>query len=225
MPAKAKSKKSIDKPAVPVAKPEAAQTPAPPTGTGIPTSDIPDTSAASDTADTTGQDLERMLESDGDESALEQRNTILFGAGVVITGGIIVATIAIFVLYLNAPKAKKEEADTTVLTMTPTPTTKPVVVTIEVRNGSGVAGAAATGAQKLSDKGYEVVGTGNAKKQATTQVFISTALPQMAVTALLADLSTLFGISSSSGVLGDVQEGMEAAVRSTASALLVLGTK
>jgi hypothetical protein len=162
------------------------------------------------------EDLEEMLEESGEESVLDQKNKIIYSVGIFVTMGIIIATVTVFLVYLNAPKAAKQEVKKSELsTMTPTPTQKPVPVTLEVLNGSGVSGAASKGATKLTDKGYTVVSTGNAKKQATTQFFVSKTLPQSAIDSLLSDVSTLFGVSSSSGDLTD----------STATARLILGTK
>lgn len=162
------------------------------------------------------EDLEAMLEDTGDESVLDQKNSILFTVGAIVTVAIIVATLSIFVIYLNAPKVITEavvEKQTEVTA--PTPTQKPTPVTVEVLNGSGVAGKAAKGAGVLTDHGYTVVATGNTKKQATTELFVSSSLQPAAISSLLSDMTTLFGVGSNSGDL----------VGSTATARLILGSK
>jgi hypothetical protein len=212
MPAKVTSKKVSPKVPAPVAEvhdtphpqvlPRA--TPTPPPVDDIPTIEEP-------------EGLEEMLENDGDESALEQKNKILFGVGLLATIGLIVATLIVFSIYLNAPKVQKQETANIEVAATPSPTPAfiPSSVSFEVLNGSGVAGAASKAGQTLESKGYVVLKTGNATKQAATEVFISKSLSPVMVSGLLADLSSLFSIASSSGELTD----------STATARLIIGTK
>jgi hypothetical protein len=207
MPAKAKTKKVSPKPSSVVEDPVAVSAESPVVAS--PQIDEP--------APVVEENLEEMLEEDGDDSALEAKNNMLYLGGAVGTIAIIVVTLGIFVIFLNAPKVKKQmvvEEVAVQATPTPTPMLK-TTIAIEVLNGSGVAGAASRAAVSLVDKGYTVVSTGNTKKQDTTQLFVAKNVPSDVAAVLFADFSALFDISSNSGELTD----------STASARLVIGTK
>lgn len=163
-------------------------------------------------------DLEAMLEDDAEESVLEKKNIWLYRAGIAVTVGIIFVTLAVFTVYLNAPKADKQvkEAPQELAQMTPTPIAfRPGDITIEVLNASGVAGAAARAAAALEAKGYSITGTGNTKKQTATQLMISQSVQPSIQTFLKADIASLFDISSGSAAL----------TGSTASARLIIGSQ
>ena len=209
MPAKAKSKKVSPK--LPKEVPAVVVETAPvstPTPVVAPPADPPPVE----------ENLEEMLEEDGDDSALEAKNKLVFFAGAIVTVCIIAVTIGVFVVFLNAPKVKKQAVveDTSRDSASPTPAAlSKSAITFEVLNASGVSGAASKVAKMLEENGYTVAGTGNAKKQTATQVFLSKTLPPAAVAQLLSDLSSLLKVSSSSGDL----EG------ATVGARLIIGTK
>jgi hypothetical protein len=167
-------------------------------------------------------DLEAMLEQDAAEPVIDKKNNMLYVGGLTITIAIIALTIFVFAVYMKSPKTEVREDEAPASATeeqsrqpSPTPVVRVSDVTIEVYNGSGVAGAAAKAAKQLSDKGYTVVKTGNIKKQATTEVFISSDIPLAGAALLEADVYTLFGVSSSAGIL----------MNSTVSARLIVGSK
>jgi hypothetical protein len=221
MPAKTKSKKPQKKPvnktpviaSPPVPVEEEPVTAVPP---------VPSTPPPPEVA-TSEQNLEEMLATEPEDNTNRRKNVVLFGFGAGAAGAIALATIIVFVVYVQSAKAPKTAVPTASATpaVTPTPAFLRSSITFEVLNGSGAAGAALKGATKLTDAGYTVVSTGNAKKQASTQLFITSSLSPTAVSELLGDMQSLFSISSSSGDLLD-SKGIS---RSTASALLILGVK
>jgi len=102
-------------------------------------------------------------------------------------------------------------------TPAPTPTQNPLNRSdwsLEVLNGSGVTGQAKKLADKLKEKGYVVVRSGNADKQNydTSQIFIKKE-QQDKVNLVVADLKDIVKISSVAGELKD----------STASARIIIG--
>ena len=165
------------------------------------------------------EDLEDMLEDDAEDSSLEKKNTVLYWMGMILTIGIILLTGVVFTIYITIPKVVKQDGEKTSAEaphVTPTPIQfRASDITIDVLNGSGIAGAAAKGAAKLTEKGYTVIATGNAKKQGTTQLFIAPTVPSSAIASIQADMLSLFGVSSSSGDL----------IGSTASARIIIGSK
>lgn len=161
--------------------------------------------------------LEEMLAAEAGESVMKKKNKILYGAGMAFAFIVAGASVLLYGAYLTGPRPeKKNTADMSpVVAVTPTVTPAPFRFVLEVFNGSGVPGAAAKAAETLRTKGYEIAGTGNAKKTLLSTVFVAPGVPQDQLTHLLSDLNELFGIGSSSGILSDA----------TASARVVIGVK
>lgn len=93
-------------------------------------------------------------------------------------------------------------------TPSPTPTPTPVAtvsradIRIKILNGGGVAGAASKMKTLLEDKGYTVVGTGNADVFTYDKTEISVKVGQEAVLTLLeADLKDAYSVGQASGDL------------------------
>ena len=86
--------------------------------------------------------------------------------------------------------------------------------TIDVLNGSGVAGMAAKAADHLKELGYTVAKTDNAKRSNYTdsELYISENIKN-STDILLSDLKTALGIATISGTFDD----------STAAARLIIG--
>ena len=153
---------------------------------------------------------------------IEKKNKKIFIIGLFIAVVIITSTLSLGYLFLTnqssksnvVPEVVEEEKE-------PTPTPVKLVRedwTIEVLNGSGIAGAAKKMADKFEELGYTVVKTGNAdnKDYETTEVFISSEEKSEGEAKLfLEDLDKEFGISDSSGNLSD----------STASARIIIGSE
>jgi hypothetical protein len=153
-----------------------------------------------------------------------ESSTSLFTTGIIIFS--LIFGLAGWTLYFNtkfnflsAPSMSPASNGVTVDTTTPTPETSPTPVdtrssiTIEVLNGSGVAGMAASTAEKLNTLGYTVISTGNADRSnyATTQILTSTTFATAEL--LISDLTKEFDTASISGELKD----------STASARIIVG--
>lgn len=159
--------------------------------------------------------LENMLANDTVESELSKKNRKLYAIGFVATGCIMLTTIVLYLVFLKStamPVTSKAPATT------PTPVPTVVVdvktLTIEVLNGSGIAGKASKTADALKEKGYIIVSTGNAKKIPGTTVTFSSTIPQRAKEVVLSDLQSI-GISSISATIID----------SSVSARIILGLK
>lgn len=230
MPAKAKSKKPQKK-TVPKA-PVVAQVETPPTSVEAPSSSAVTEKPAAPVTEsapppppvaTEEANLEEMLDSEPEDESHKKANVFLFTVGTGVAIAIAVVSVVVFIMYLGSSKVPKVAAPQTSNAPTPTPTPYFLrsSITFEVLNGSGAVGAAVKGATELTAAGYTVVSTGNAKKQATSQVFLSSSLSSAAVSELLDDMQSIFSISSSSGGLLD----SKGVARSTASALLILGVK
>jgi len=162
--------------------------------------------------------LEDILDDDPEESRLDKKNSALFFFGILFTIAMIISSAGLFVIYLRTPKVVNMPSPAikhAVVSAKPTPLAMPADITVEVLNGSGITGAAGKAASELAGRGYQVIAVKNSKKIGTTQVFVSLRLSQPQSSLLLADMSTLFGVSSSSGDLTD----------STASARIILGAK
>lgn len=230
MPAKDKSKKSV-KPAVkkPVRKTppratftrEEKQTPAAvvPQAEPVirPESVIPAVTPAPAPPPVTKpvENLEQILDSDTNDSVTDVKTHVVFVFGIAAALAIIAGAIAVFAIYLGSSKAPQMLAQAKkVPTVTPAPVFDRSSVTFEVMNASGVAGAATKGAEALRQAGYTVLAVGNGKKQVTSELLLSKSLSAGAVSEILADVNSLFSVSSSSGDL----------TNSTASARIILGT-
>lgn len=87
-------------------------------------------------------------------------------------------------------------------TATPTPVVDKTTLKIEVLNGSGTAGMAGKMKTLLEEKGYTVVGTGNAKSYEYAQTEIQvTAEHEAFISVLTSDLSGSYTVGSSAATL------------------------
>lgn len=163
----------------------------------------------------TEEDIEELLDNQSGESELDRRNSILFVAGIVAALCIILVSVFVYIVYINAPKVSPTIQTKTVVTPMPTPAFAPSSVTFDVLNASGVAGAASKAAKQLSDKGYVVISVGNTQKSAASSLLVSPNLSQPDIIGILSDVGSLFSVSSVSGHL----------TGSTAAAELIIGVK
>ncbi len=159
--------------------------------------------------------LEQMLAADASEPQLTRRNRVIYSLGVGLTLVSIAAAIGMYGFYLkqDAPKPVAEP-QTAVQTISPTPVADRQSVTLEVLNGSGVSGKASKTADTLKEKGYTILGTGNAKKIPQSTISFSPGVSDQLRSLVIADLQ-LLGVSS---VAADL-------VSATVSARITLGLK
>ena len=159
---------------------------------------------------------ERPLE---EEVPLEKTNKKLFRAGMIVV--LIVFGITGWVFYLTNRYSEKttqeeitlEEGATEESTATPASTQlEREEITLEILNGSGVAGAAGDAAEIFEALGYEDVETGNADETEGNELYVSSDIEDL-IDVLLEDVEEELDISSISGELDD----------STASARIILG--
>jgi hypothetical protein len=159
----------------------------------------------------------------------QSRRETRSGSSSLFTTGIIIFSLifglAGWTLYFNtkfnfipAPSLPSDQAGL-VEDVTPTPEVSPTPInnraeiTLEVLNGSGVAGMAARTAERLEALGYSVIGTGNADRSNYTETQILVAPEFDTAELLLSDLTREFDSASVSGELQD----------STASARIIVG--
>lgn len=162
-------------------------------------------------------EIEQTNSFDGQDHQNTSNNKI-FIIGILIGGVIILASGAFFFL------GQGQESEPKIITPLKTPVSAPAEEektsfnrskwSLEVLNGSGIAGVSKKAAEKLVQLGYQVVKTGNADKSnyQTTQVFVSNTLLDQA-DQLIKDLSDEFKSASMAGELKD----------STASARIIIG--
>ncbi len=227
MPAKAPSKKSSKRTVKKIVKPQPevsvqpeTQAPQPPPVEAAPSPHVvepPHPPVAAPVAVTsTAQDLEQFLASEPEDEKANRANTVLLVFGALFAGIIIVASIAVFIIYTHSSTIFVPTlSNKPVPTLSPTPTVSKSSITFEVFNATGVSGLAAKDAQELTSAGYTVLTVGSKKRQTATQLFVAGSVPAASLNELLADTSSLFSIASVTGVLTD----------STASARLILGAK
>lgn len=144
---------------------------------------------------------------------------IIIGAAFVLA---ITAAAALVVIGLNRNKAVENIAPETTKTQeiqtAPPKEEAPAMIfdktkfTLEILNGSGVAGAAKKIADKLSPLGYEIIKVGNAEEVEKTQVYLSSAMENFK-SEFLKDLEADLKEATISGELKD----------STASARIIIG--
>ncbi|KKP67900.1 MAG: Cell envelope-related transcriptional attenuator [Candidatus Roizmanbacteria bacterium GW2011_GWC2_35_12] len=150
-----------------------------------------------------------------EEVPLEKKNKKLFILGSVIFAFIILSSALIF-YFVNRVKPKKI-INTKVVPVKKT-TEQEVVqlkrseITLEILNGSGVAGLAGKTAKIFEDKGYLIVKTGNTEDVTGNKLLVNDLLKDK-INTLLEDLKKELNIASISGSLTD----------STASARIILG--
>lgn len=158
------------------------------------------------------------IEEKEEDGVQEKSNKMLFLAGGGILLIILLATLGFFVL--SSKEMPQENKKTEIKTETPTPTPKPALIrsewSLEVLNGSGVAGVAKKLAERLREKGYQVISAGNADKDSYTesQIYVSSAFKER-IDLLIADVKDVVKIASIAGELKD----------STASARIIVGKK
>lgn len=159
---------------------------------------------------------ERPLE---EEVPLEKTNRKLFTAGLIVV--LFIFGVTGWVFYLTNRYAQKttqeeitlEEGTTEESTPTPAPTQlEREEITLEILNGSGVAGAAGDMAEIFEALGYEDVEIGNADETEGNELYVSSDIEDL-IDVLLEDVEEELDISSISGELDD----------STASARIILG--
>lgn len=160
--------------------------------------------------------IERVQEEEG-ETKIEQSNKALFVAGIVASVIITLSTVAFFFFFLQSSRKGETTTAAPVVSLpspTPTPTFQRSAITLEVLNGSGVAGAASHAAAELRELGYTVVTIGNAEERTPRSLLRLSASAWRHEKEILADMTT-FGISSASGDLTD----------STLAARLIIGKR
>jgi len=98
--------------------------------------------------------------------------------------------------------SKKTPTATPTKIASPSATPKKTGLSIQVLNGSGISGVASTMKKFLEDKGYNVVGTGNAKnfEYAKTEIIIK-ADKTSSLDKLKTDLSASYSVGSTSATL------------------------
>lgn len=153
------------------------------------------------------------------EVPLEKTNKKLFTAGLIVV--LFIFGITGWVFYLTNRYAEKttqeeitlEEGTTEEPTATPAPTQlEREEITLEILNGSGVAGAAGDATEIFEALGYEVVETGNADDTVGNEIYVNPEFEEL-IEVLLEDVEDELDISSISGELDD----------SDASARIILG--
>lgn len=151
-------------------------------------------------------------------SELDRKNKRLFVLGSLALLLIVLATVSVLFVYWRKPPETEKKITPVAVISSPGPTTQATFNReewlFEVLNGSGIAGAAAEAAVKLTTLGYKVIKIGNASEQTytTSQLFVAPNLVDQSH-LILDDLEIEFGIASFSGQLTD----------STASARLIVG--
>lgn len=153
------------------------------------------------------------------EVPLEKTNKKLFTAGLIVV--LFIFGITGWVFYLTNRYAEKttqeeitlEEGTTEEPAATPAPTQlEREEITLEILNGSGVAGAAGDATEIFEALGYEVVETGNADDTVGNEIYVNPEFEEL-IEVLLEDVEDELDISSISGELDD----------SDASARIILG--
>jgi len=149
----------------------------------------------------------------------KRKTLMLLIIALVVIGGLI------YLLkgrLLGGNKQEVAPPSPTVASETPTPTPTPSSIdrtkyTVDVLNGSGKTGLAASVSASLKTLGYQIGKTGNATNSAftTTQVLAKSATPQDVVNALIKDLSPDYN-ATNGGVLSD---------SSTADLEVIIGAK
>lgn len=162
-----------------------------------------------------GIDRDHKLSLPDKEPGSSKKTLILILILLLIVGGIG----GFFFYNFRASFKAPSFAPTPTPSATPAPTQAPKVLdrsqwSLEVLNGSGIAGEAKRLADKLIELGYPVVKTGNADKSTyeTTQFLVKEEM-QADVDLMVADIKDIIKIASMSGQLED----------STASARIIIG--
>jgi PAS domain-containing protein len=151
----------------------------------------------------------------GEEVPLEKTNSKLFTAGLIVV--LFVFGVTGWVFYLTNRYAEKttQEEITLEEEITEEPTAIPTLtqlereeITLEILNGSGVAGAAGDAAEVFETLGYEVVEIGNADNIEGNELYVNPDFEDL-IDILLEDVEGELDISSISGEL----DGSDASAR------------
>jgi len=154
-----------------------------------------------------------------ESSPLDKKNKNFFKLGIIVLIIILAITGIVFFFFFNSSSktAPVEEKKT----VEPTKALEKAQIdksewTLEVLNGSGVAGAAAKAAAKLTEQGYTVISTGNADNQdyKKSELFVAENM-QSKAQLLIDDLKDAYGLTEVKSILKD----------STASAQIILGSE
>lgn len=153
-------------------------------------------------------------------SALDIQNKRLYFMGKIALVVIIAATGFVLWMYFKNPPQKQTVTTPVIVEMEPSQKEKTSFDrsewTLEVLNGSGVAGTAGKMAKKLEALGYTISKIGNAARQnyTSSEIFISPEFSDQSE-QIIADLENIL---ESATVSGELTEG-------TASARLVIGRR
>lgn len=179
----------------------------------------PKTDSAEVPSSSENQELSSDTETTLSERPPEKTNKKLFRAGMIVV--LIIFGVTGWIFYLTSRYTEKTTQEEIALeegiTEEPTATPAPIQlereeITLEVLNGSGVAGAAGDAAEIFEALGYEVVETGNADNTVGNELYVNPEIEEL-VEILLEDVESELDISSISGELED----------SDASARIILG--
>ncbi len=154
-----------------------------------------------------------------EEIPSEKSNRKLFMAGLIVVLFIFGVTGWVFYFANRYSEETTQEEITLEEGATEEPTATPAStqlereeITLEILNGSGVAGAAGDAAEVFEALGYEDVEVGNADDTEGNELYVSSDIEDL-IDVLLEDVEEELDISSISGELDD----------STASARIILG--
>lgn len=151
----------------------------------------------------------------------EKSRKKIYIIGAIILLLVLVASILLFMNFNKNKKVEESKVETAQTPEVSSPTEvaeeKPETfdrskITLEILNGSGVAGAAKKIADNLAALGYQIIEVGNASASEQSQIFISNSLEKYK-SEFLKDLEEDFKEATISGELED----------STASARIIIG--
>ena len=161
------------------------------------------------------------------QTTQERKAMVPFLLGGIVFGVIVLlAIMTVFFSFKETEKPAKglsPQAAAGKVSPTPSPTVgelpktqfKRASISFEVLNGSGVKGAGAAAAKKLTDAGYAVVSVGNGKTQVSeTEVYLSASVGEFQE-SILKDVQDIFATATLAGTLSDNS--------TTASARLIVG--
>lgn len=156
-----------------------------------------------------------------DAPPVEKKNKKIFIIGIIVSGILVLLTVAIGFYYLSSQN-KEQEAIPEVVEEVVEEKIEVVAAElnkedwkIEILNGSGVAGAAAKLQRELEDLGYEVVNADNAPEdEQITRLFVSEELVEQSE-LFVDDIEDIIEIS---GIVKEFED-------STATARIIIGEK
>lgn len=205
------------KPESPVTPPPTAEPPVAPEPSKEPAAADATTPEPSPSPDiSSGPTLE---EKPGEEVPPEKRNAKLFTIGLILTLAVLGSVGGIFYFKNNQAVEEEvvlgetEEAVEEEMVATPTPgALTREEISLEILNGSGVAGAAGDAAEEFEELGYQIAEIGNADTTEGNELYVNPEVEGL-VEQLLEDVEGMLEITSVSGELTD----------SDASARIILG--